>query len=169
MSKEALKLTLEAAYLAGWNASGEGYNAEYPFGDHARNPEEDAAWIKDRDNALQKALAEQPAPVHEMTPEMMRKVQMHSELGAYAAANLSGAYDLFAEFWRVAMSAAPQPAQQEQTCTWARPESDFPDTWESSCGVMWTFDEGGPKENGMRFCHKCGKKNIESTQHTENT
>jgi hypothetical protein len=64
---------------------------------------------------LEAALAEQPAPVqHEMTPEMMRKVQMHSELGAYAASNLVGAYDLFQEFWRVAMSAAPQPAQQEQ-------------------------------------------------------
>ena len=61
MSREAMKLALEAAYLAGWNASGEGYNAEYPFGDHARNPEEDAAWLKDRDNALQEALAEQPA------------------------------------------------------------------------------------------------------------
>ena len=39
MSKEALKHALEAAYLAGWSASGEGYNAEYPFGDHAKNPE----------------------------------------------------------------------------------------------------------------------------------
>lgn len=61
MSKEAMKLALEAAYLAGFNASGEGYNGEYPFRDHARNPEEDAAWIKDRDNALREALAEQPA------------------------------------------------------------------------------------------------------------
>lgn len=38
----------------------------------------------------------------EMTPAMMRAVQMRSELGAYAAANLAGAYDLFAKFWRVA-------------------------------------------------------------------
>ena len=63
MSKEAMKLALEAAYLAGFNASGEGYNGEYPFRDHARNPEEDAAWIKDRDNAIREALAEQPAPM----------------------------------------------------------------------------------------------------------
>lgn len=42
----------------------------------------------------------------EMTPAMMRAVQMRSELGAYAAANLSGAYDLFAEFWRVAVEEA---------------------------------------------------------------
>jgi hypothetical protein len=56
--------------------------------------------------------------IDEMTPEMMRKVQMHSELGAYAASNLVGAYDLFQEFWRVAMSAAPQPAQQEPVEYW---------------------------------------------------
>lgn len=50
----------------------------------------------------------QPAPVvpEEMTPEMMRSVQLNSELGAYAASNLSGAYDLFAEFWKVACRAA---------------------------------------------------------------
>lgn len=42
----------------------------------------------------------------EMTPEMMRAVQLNSELGAYAAANLSGAYGLFAEFWKVAHRAA---------------------------------------------------------------
>ena len=50
----------------------------------------------------------QPAPVvtEEMTPEMMRAVQLNSELGAYAVSNLSGAYDLFAEFWKVACRAA---------------------------------------------------------------
>lgn len=50
----------------------------------------------------------QPAPVvpEEMTPEMMRSVQLNSELGAYAASNLSGAYDLFAEFWKEACRAA---------------------------------------------------------------
>ena len=62
----------------------------------------------------------QPAPVvpEEMTPEMMRSVQLNSELGAYAASNLSGAYDLFAEFWKVAcraamLAAAPQSPGSE--------------------------------------------------------
>ncbi len=45
--------------------------------------------------------------IEEMTPEMMRAVQLNSELGAYATANLSGAYDLFREFWNVAMKARP--------------------------------------------------------------
>ena len=62
MSKEheALKLALNAAYLAGFNASGEGYNGEYPFGDKNQNPEADAVWVRDRDNAIEEALAHAP-------------------------------------------------------------------------------------------------------------
>lgn len=41
----------------------------------------------------------------EMTPDMMKSVQCNSELGAYAAGNLAGAYDLFDEFWKVARAA----------------------------------------------------------------
>lgn len=50
-------------------------------------------------------LTQQSVP-DEMTPEMMRAVQLNSELGAYAASNLSGAYDLFSEFWKAACRAA---------------------------------------------------------------
>jgi len=48
---------LDADELAGFNASGEGYNGEYGID----CPEENAIWKKDRDNALREALAEQPA------------------------------------------------------------------------------------------------------------
>ncbi|HAW3771478.1 TPA: ead/Ea22-like family protein [Escherichia coli] len=44
----------------------------------------------------------------ELTPEMMRAVQIRSELGGYATYNLSGAYNMFSEFWNVAVSAAPK-------------------------------------------------------------
>ena len=47
-----------------------------------------------------------PTIPEDMTPEMMRAVQLNSELGAYAVSNLSGAYDMFAEFWKVAHRAA---------------------------------------------------------------
>ncbi|EII3486898.1 TPA: DUF551 domain-containing protein [Escherichia coli] len=59
----------------------------------------------------------QPVPVipdgwvmvpKELTPEMMRAVQISSELGGYATSNLSGAYNMFSEFWNVAVSAAPK-------------------------------------------------------------
>lgn len=44
----------------------------------------------------------------DMTPEQMRAVQINSELGAYTATNLTGAYSMFREFWDVAIAAAPQ-------------------------------------------------------------
>lgn len=44
----------------------------------------------------------------ELTPEMMRAVQIRSELGGYATSNLSGAYNMFYEFWNFAVSAAPK-------------------------------------------------------------
>ncbi|MDH7317996.1 hypothetical protein QE535_00495 [Escherichia coli] len=44
----------------------------------------------------------------ELTPEMMRAVQIRSELVGYATSNLSGAYNMFSEFWNVAVSAAPK-------------------------------------------------------------
>lgn len=44
----------------------------------------------------------------DMTAEQMREVQINSELGAYAAANLTGAYSLFREFWDAAVTAAPK-------------------------------------------------------------
>lgn len=44
----------------------------------------------------------------ELTPEMMRAVQIRRELGGYATSNLSGAYNMFSEFWNVAVSAAPK-------------------------------------------------------------
>ena len=63
---------------------------------------EDLLTTKDRTGAgvwfdlpfrLRSAANAQPAPVvlEEMTPEMMRSVQLNSVLGAYAASNLSGA------------------------------------------------------------------------------
>ena len=42
-------------------------------------------------------------------------------------------------------------------CVW-KPEDDdnMPGTYASCCGELWTFTEGGPIENGMKFCHHCG-------------
>ncbi|EOY2184374.1 dATP/dGTP pyrophosphohydrolase domain-containing protein [Klebsiella pneumoniae] len=77
-------------------------------------------WPEPKDGEPRLHIKEQPAPVvpEEMTPEMMRSVQLNSELGAYAASNLSGAYDLFAEFWKEAcraamLAAAPQSPGSE--------------------------------------------------------
>lgn len=51
-----------------------------------------------------------------------------------------------------------------ECCTWKRhDDTNMPDTWEADCGAMWTFAEGGPKANDMKFCPNCGEPIIESS------
>jgi hypothetical protein len=42
----------EAIYLAGFNASRDGWNGEYPFQDQGWNPERDETWLAARSNDL---------------------------------------------------------------------------------------------------------------------
>jgi hypothetical protein len=39
------------------------------------------------------------------------------------------------------------------TCAWT---ADDEGTWQAACGAAFTFDDGGPVENGQRYCHSCG-------------
>jgi hypothetical protein len=51
-----------------------------------------------------------------------------------------------------AVLAAAQPAP----CTWTKSnDPHMPDTFDAACGVVWTFTDGGPVENGVRFCPGC--------------
>jgi hypothetical protein len=50
---------LKAIYLAGFSASAEGYNAEYPFGEfYGKNPEQDEGWVRGRDRSIEKLKPE---------------------------------------------------------------------------------------------------------------
>ena len=54
-------------------------------------------------------------------------------------------------------------AHSVECCTWKQhDDTNMPDTWEADCGAMWTFTEGGPKANDMKFCPNCGKPTIET-------
>ncbi|GEM_PF-1197993 len=95
----------EEAALFAWNAcraamrQGNHRDLSYPI-----DPQ-----VADYEKIMQQAVPEGYALVPvDMAPEMMRAVQLNSELGGYAVANLSGAYSLFREFWNVAIAAAPQ-------------------------------------------------------------
>ena len=49
--------------------------------------------------------------------------------------------------------------QQRESCTWTeQDDKDMPGTYESSCGEMWSFIDGGVKENRVTYCHHCGGK-----------
>jgi hypothetical protein len=46
---------------------------------------------------------------------------------------------------------------QPAPCTWTKSnDPHMPDTFSATCGVIWTFTDGGPTENGARFCPGCG-------------
>jgi hypothetical protein len=57
------------------------------------------------------------------------------------------------------LCATTPPAAQPAPCTWTQSaDPNMPDTYEATCGAVWTFTESGPAENNMRFCPECGKK-----------
>lgn len=51
-----------------------------------------------------------------------------------------------------------------ETCKWT--EDSEGGLWESTCGRMFQFNDGGVKENEFRFCYYCGKA-IEAFPCTE--
>ena len=52
-------------------------------------------------------------------------------------------------------------ANERGTCTWTeQDDKDMPCTYESSCGEMWSFTDGGIKENRVTYCHHCGGKVV---------
>lgn len=52
-------------------------------------------------------------------------------------------------------------ANERGTCTWTeQDDKDMPSTYESSCGEMWSFIDGGVKENRVTYCHHCGGKVV---------
>ena len=50
-------------------------------------------------------------------------------------------------------------ASEPAGCTWTQQDDEhMPGTWASSCGELWSFIDGGPKENRVSYCHHCGGK-----------
>ena len=62
IDQDTLRYMLEMAYGLGFAASGEGWNAEYPFADNGNDYEDDEDWCASRDshiNALTAKIMEQ--------------------------------------------------------------------------------------------------------------
>jgi hypothetical protein len=50
-------------------------------------------------------------------------------------------------------------------CTWTPMDSEYMlGTYEGTCGVAWSFTEGGLSENETLFCPRCGGKIIDATK-----
>lgn len=46
-------------------------------------------------------------------------------------------------------------------CVWVQ-DDEGSDTWWPSCRHRFTFTEGGPTQNGFRYCCYCGKPIAEA-------
>jgi len=45
-----------------------------------------------------------------------------------------------------------KPTCAPVVCEWVNDDA----MWEGSCGIVWEFPHGGPRDNDVNFCPKCG-------------
>ncbi len=102
----------------------------------------------------------QPSPVGPPAP----RVEPVAWLNPWRADQVTTDYDAYGRHG-IPLYTAPQPVARETlTCEWTHNEDDG--FWGTECGQSWRFDDGGPKENNMNFCHCCGKPlRIKGGQH----
>ena len=48
----------------------------------------------------------------------------------------------------------PGQVAQVGECEWTENADGL---WTGACSLNWAFESGGPAENGMNFCPKCGR------------
>ena len=46
--------------------------------------------------------------------------------------------------------------RDSQVCGWKYCEHDY--FWDTECGDAFYFENDGPAENNVRFCHGCGRR-----------
>lgn len=52
-------------------------------------------------------------------------------------------------------------AGQTENCIWTEDEIEFGEWW-TTCDKAFYFIDGGPKDNGMKYCCYCGKRLVEA-------
>ena len=58
-----------------------------------------------------------------------------------------------------------ESSEVKETCEW---EEDDSGTWScSKCGASWEFNNGGPEDNDMHYCPKCGRGIIRVSGYEE--
>ena len=64
------------------------------------------------------------------------------------------------------LSTTPQPAGDDspEACYW---HGDDNGCWKGSCGIAWYFDDGGPDDNGVNHCPRCGRARVNEQQESE--
>ena len=71
--------------------------------------------------------------------------------------------------WSIPLYTTPPQQQAEPpTCAWSPEDDDFmPGTYRSACGELWSYVDGGWKDNRVNFCHGCGGKVVEAANNIQ--
>lgn len=69
---------------------------------------------------------------------------------------------------RITLSHAPLTQLGESSslpgaCVWRIDDCDA-NTWAGGCGALWTLTDGTPRENGMNYCHQCGRVLVQADE-----
>jgi len=56
------------------------------------------------------------------------------------------------------------PDTNPEACYW---HGDDSGCWKGSCGIEWYFEDGGPDENGVNHCPRCGRARVNEEQEGE--
>lgn len=83
------------------------------------------------------------AEVEPIVAQWIRELGTMMDGASYAAALELAAY------------VAARRTTPDRECEWKCDDIDN-GIWESACGETWSFIDGGPVENRMLFCHRCG-------------
>lgn len=92
------------------------------------------------------------------------KAETQHSVEAAVSAGMRQGYTSPQSITRIALTAlAATPEYQalvkdaeRKECFWTSDGDDSP--WEGTCGIAWTFIDGGPEENQVAYCPQCGGK-----------
>jgi hypothetical protein len=117
--------------------------------------------------------AAQPAPVQEQFRDATKMIVAGNKMASIINTAITAPVnewpttyelDVVIKEWKQATTedfAVVPPAAQPAPCTWTKSnDPHMPDTFDATCGVVWTFTDGGPAENDVRFCPGCGGKVV---------
>jgi hypothetical protein len=100
------------------------------------------------------AVPKQPAPVP-LTDEQIN--ELRQQYGVTSDGRGIKEFTYVVDFARAIEAAHGITKGQPATCAWTKSaDPRMPDTFDATCGVVWTFTDGGPAENDVRFCPGCG-------------
>lgn len=75
-------------------------------------------------------------------------------LESYGDLSLNEEYQLKA--YRQHLNMLEAVEDKKVKCVWRYSEAEY--SWASSCGSLWQFMDGDPVDNGVKYCHCCGRK-----------